>query len=253
MKVMAIIPARSGSKGVPGKNIRLLGGYPLIAYSIVLARLVSKIDRVLVSTDSEEIAGVAREFGAETPFLRPGDLARDDSTDLEFVNQAIDWMEKYEGLIPDYLIHLRPTTPLRTPQIVSNAIEMIIALPEATSLRSGHSAPESPYKWFQRNEAGYFQGLFKNDDNDIINGPRQQFPEIYIPDGYVDILKPDYIMKDRKLHGRKMIGFISPFCTEIDTVGDFEWLEYYLQKKGSLLWDFLFENYPQRGKLNERF
>ena len=113
--VLAIIPARSGSKGVPGKNIAILGGHPLIAFSIVAAKLAG-IERVLVSTDSEEYARMAKQYGAETPFLRPAEISSDQSTDFEFMRHAMDWMVDKENLAPEYWLHLRPTTPFRDPQ-----------------------------------------------------------------------------------------------------------------------------------------
>ena len=252
MNIMAIIPARGGSKGVPGKNIRLLGGYPLIAYSVIAAKLSEKIERVLVSTDTEEIAAIAREYGAEAPFLRPAEFAQDTSPDQDFMLHAIHWLQDNEGRIPEYLVQLRPTTPLRVPSIVDMAIAEIIKRPEATSLRSAHLAPESPFKWFQMNEAGYYKGFFEGISNDLLNNPRQGFPDAYIPDGYVDIVKPDFIRSSGQLYGDRTIGFNSPFCTEIDTMNDFELLEYDLNKNGSLLWEYLKGFYPQRSLDNVR-
>ena len=137
-KVFAIIPARGGSKGVPKKNIRPLAGYPLIAYSIAAARLCSRIDRVIVSTDSEQIAELSRKYGAEVPFMRSPALAGNLSTDREFVIHALEWFGKNEAAVPDYLVHLRPTTPLRDPTLIDEAIAALMSDPEATSLRSGH-------------------------------------------------------------------------------------------------------------------
>jgi CMP-N,N'-diacetyllegionaminic acid synthase len=247
LDVMAIIPARAGSKGVPGKNIRILGGYPLIAYSIITAKLTEKITRVIVSTDSEEIAAISREYGAETPFLRPAELATDHSTDTEFMAHAIAWFRNYDGLIPDYLVHLRPTTPLRDPAVVDSAIAQLMKRSEATSLRSAHLAPESPRKWFQRDERGYFRSLLDNSDNEALNNPRQVFPDAYIPNGYVDVVIPSFISDFGMLYGERMMAFVSPFCVEVDTLNDYDWLEYDLHKNGSVLWDYLKENHPKRG------
>ncbi|HON56846.1 MAG TPA: acylneuraminate cytidylyltransferase family protein, partial [bacterium] len=111
MKIYAIIPARGGSKGVPDKNIRLLKGYPVIAYSIVACKLSKKIDRIIVSTDSEKIAQISKKYGAEVPFLRPAEFATDISPDLGFMKHAVDWFEINEKNIPDFFIHIRPTTP----------------------------------------------------------------------------------------------------------------------------------------------
>ncbi len=247
MNIMAIIPARSGSKGVPAKNIRLLGGYPLLAYSIAAAVLSDRIDRVIVSTDSPEIAAIAREYGAEAPFLRPAELARDDSTDLEFMIHAIDWFEEREGEVPDYLAHLRPTTPLRDPALIDAAIDELLSRAEATSLRSAHPAPESPHKWFRRDEAGFFRSLLENGDNEALNRPRQAFPDAYIPDGYADLVIPAFVREAGRLYGERMLGFVSPYCVEVDTMDDFDRLEYDLLKNGSPLWTYLNQNFPKRG------
>ena len=113
--VVALIPARGGSKGVPKKNIAPLGGHPLIAYSIAAAARCPDIARVIVSTDAPDIAECARAYGAETPFLRPAPLAQDGSTDLDVVVHALEWLAAHEGLRPELLVLLRPTTPLRDP------------------------------------------------------------------------------------------------------------------------------------------
>ncbi len=247
MNIVAIVPARGGSKGVPGKNLRLLGGYPLLAYSLAAAVLSSRIRRVIVSTDSETIAAIAREYDAEVPFLRPPELAQDNSTDLDFMLHAIYWFQKHERAVPDYLVHLRPTTPLRDPQQIDAAIDVLQARPEATSLRSAHPAPESPFKWFRQDPAGYFRSLFDGISNEMLNNPRQAFPEAFIPDGYVDVVKPAVILASGLLHGEKMLGFESPRCTEVDTVTDLELLELELLQRGSALWNYLTDNYPKRG------
>ena len=154
MEKIAIIPARSGSKGVSGKNIYPVGGHPLIAYTIAVAVLSSRIERVIVSTDSEEIAEIARDYGAEVPFLRPLEFAQDHSSDRGYLLHAMQWLQDSEGHVPEYWVHLRPTTPLRKVEIVDQAILEIMKHPEATSLRSGHPVPQSPFKWFQKDSNG---------------------------------------------------------------------------------------------------
>jgi len=239
MLTCAIIPARGGSKGVPGKNIKLLGGLPLIAYSIAAARMTKKIDRVLVSTDSPKIAEISRRFGAEIPFLRPSRYARDASADLEFMVHAFNWFRRHENGLPDLVVHLRPTTPLRDPAVLSEAITDFQRRTRATSMRSAHPAPESPFKWFLKDARGYFKGLSPDSRNDAINNPRQSFAQTYIPDGYIDIVRPAYVLKSGLLHGPRMHGFISPVCCEVDTPWDFEYLEFELDRKGSVLRDWL--------------
>ena len=243
--IYSIIPARAGSKGIPRKNVVLLQGYPLLTYSIAASRLCSTINRTIVSTDSEEIAEIALRYGAEVPFLRPKEFATDNSPDLEFVLHTLNWFKENENKLPDYLVHLRPTTPLRDPNIIEKAVSEIIRHPEATSLRSGHPSSESPFKWFLCDEGGYFKSILSGYKNEFINNPRQSFPTIYIPDGYVDVLNASFILHSNNLHGDKMIGFTSPFCTEIDTLEDLEYLEFELLKKGSPLLTYLTQNFQR--------
>lgn len=237
--MIAIIPARSGSKGVPGKNIKLLGGIPLFAFSIIAAKMMPSVSRVIVSTDSIEYSEIAKEYGAEVPFLRPIEISGDKSTDYDLFLHALNWFKNFENFIPDYLLHLRPTTPLRDPQIMEDAVKLFNENKNiATSLRSGHSAPESPYKWFLKDDNNYFKGLRDDLTPEKVNLPRQSFPSVYIPDGYIDILKSSVILENRTLHGDKMLVFESPFCVEVDTKDDFEYLEFQIEKEGSTLINF---------------
>src|SRR5512138_2171489 len=134
-EVLAIVPARGGSKGIPRKNIRLFAGYPLIAYSIAAGKQATMVSRVVVSTDDEEIAAVARDYGAETPFLRPGDLAADDTTDLPVFLHALEWLEQHEDYRPDLIVQLRATSPIRPPQLVDRAIQKLASHKDADSVR----------------------------------------------------------------------------------------------------------------------
>jgi CMP-N,N'-diacetyllegionaminic acid synthase len=239
-EVIAIIPARSGSKSIIDKNITLLFGHPLIAYSIAVAKLSKKIDRVIVSTDSQYYAEISSLYGAEVPFLRPVEYAKDTSTDRDFLLHAMNWLGKNEQKIPEYWIHLRPTTPLRSSLIIDEAIDLIMNNSSAISLRSGHKAPESPLKWFKIDECGYFHGLVGNDkEKEIYNLPKESFDNVYIPDGYVDIVKSSHVMHNKTIHGNNMIGFESPVCTEVDSPQEFEYIQYQLKKTGSLLLDYL--------------
>lgn len=242
-KIVALIPARGGSKGVPRKNIQLIKGYPLIAYSIAAGVLSQSIDRVIVSTDSEEIAQIALQFGAEVPFIRPKEYASDLSGDIEFVEHAIRYMYEKEEAIPEYLVHLRPTTPFRRTEIVDAAIEICKSQENCSSLRSGHKASESPYKWFLKNEEGYFRSLQKDIDNDTANSGRQKFPDVYIPDGYVDVLRSSYVIKKGKLHGSNMLGFESPYCIEVDTLEDLDYIRYQIERDGLGLYEYLKQNF----------
>jgi CMP-N,N'-diacetyllegionaminic acid synthase len=239
MSLIAVIPARSGSKGVPGKNIKLLGGIPLFAFSIIAAKMMPSVSRIIVSTDSNEYAEIAKFYGAEVPFLRPSDISGDKSADYDLFLHALNWFKENENSIPEYLLHLRPTTPLRDPQIMEQAVKLFLDKNEvATSLRSGHNAPESPYKWFLKDENNFFMGLRDDLTPEKVNLPRQSFPSVYIPDGYIDVLKSSVILNSGTLHGDKMLVFESPFCVEVDTKDDFEYLEFQIEREGSTILNF---------------
>lgn len=239
-EAVAIIPARSGSKSIKDKNLSNLGGYPLLAYSIVAAKLAKGINRVLISTDSEHYAEIGRQYGAEVPFLRPTELSGDTSTDRDFMLHAMQWVQENEGQLPEYWVHLRPTTPLRDPAHMDSAIQMLINRLVATALRSAHVAPESPFKWFRRNESGFFTALTSDDTSlDKYNLPRQSYPKVYIPDGYVDIVKSTFVMNSGQFHGDRVLGYESPYCSEVDSQDELDLLDFQLRKFGSPLLDYL--------------
>lgn len=244
-KIIALIPARGGSKSIPKKNIINLGGYPLIAYSIAVAKLSKIISRIIVSTDSKEIAEIAKHYGAEVPFLRPAEFATDMSGDYEVFKHALEWMGANENYEPEYLVHLRPTTPLRDPELVDKAIEQFIQNKTATCLRSGHELRESPHKCFVP-ENGFFVGLFPEDKRpDYANLPRQTFPVVYQPDGYVDVIKRKTIMEDGIFHGPKILGFISPDTGEVDRPEDLEFIRFNLNKGHLKIYNYLKNNFKK--------
>lgn len=241
--VFAIIPARGGSKGIPQKNIIDIGGFPLLAYSIAAAKLAKKIDRVIVSTDSEKIAEIAKKYGAETPFLRPKKFATDKSPDIDFIKHALEWFAENESRIPDFLVHLRPTTPLRNPADLDRAINLLKKTPRATVLRSGHELRESPYKLFKI-KGEYFTGLFDNDPrSEYWNLPRQNFPPVYQPNGYVDIIVSQQVLKTNRLCGNKILPFISPDTGELDTLRDVQFIQYKLNEGNWEIYEYLKKNF----------
>jgi len=235
----AIIPARGGSKGVPGKNIRPLCGHPIIAYSIVAARACATIDRVIVSTDSEDIAEIATRYGAEVPFLRPAELAGDLSPAIDYMVHAVDQLAKLENYLPDLLVMLLPTTPLREPEKIDEAVTLLQQTPEATGLRSAHELAEPPQKMMGM-ENGFLSGLFPDDPRpEYYNLPRQLFPAAYHPNGYVEIVRRQTLKEDGTLYGPRVQGFITPFTVEIDTPEDFDFLEFVAEQRGHPLIDQL--------------
>jgi len=229
--VVAVIPARSGSKGVPDKNVKLLAGKPLLAYSIAAAQLTNSIDRVIVSTDSENYANIARKYGAEVPFLRPSEISGDNSGDYEWARHLLDWMAENEGHIPRYLVHLRPTTPLRKPTYIEEAIIRIRHDVKATALRSIQEMSETAYKSFEI-EKRYLKCICSGSfDIEAANRARQAYRKTYQANGYVDIIKTAYVIESNKMHGDRVIAFITPRVVEVDTVDDFDYLEYLAAKE----------------------
>ena len=227
--IIAIIPARSGSKGVPNKNIRHIGGIPLIAYSIAAALKSTRIGRVIVSTDSEEYAELARSYGAETPFIRPQNISGDLSTDIEFFKHTIDWLQENENFIPEYFVHLRPTTPFRDPKILDKAIEEFVCS-DYSALRSCHKMSESSYKTFEV-ENDILKCVCNGCNNiESSNIARQVFPMTYDANGYIDIVRTEMLSKHNLIHGSKVRAFITNTAYEIDEIDDIDFLEYLIQK-----------------------
>lgn len=242
-KIIAIIPARGGSKGIPKKNIVEIGGFSLIAYSIAAAKMSKIISRIIVSTDSEEIAEIAKFYKAEVPFIRPAEFATDTATDSDVVKHVIKWLKENENFQAEYLVYLRPTTPLRDPDLIDKAIEILLSRQEATCLRSGHEIRESPYKLFSK-EGDFFVGLFPSDSRpEYYNLPRQSFPPVYQPDGYVDIWKTKIIEETGLLHGSKISAFVTPDVGELDSYKDLEFIKFKLEKENYRIYDYLRNNF----------
>lgn len=231
--IIALIPARGGSKSIPKKNIVDLGGFPLISYSIAAAKLSRYISRVIVSTDYAEIAEIAKKYGAEVPFLRPAEYAQDASLDIEFVQHALDWLEKNEGYVPALVVHLRPTTPLREPALVDKAIEEIIADKNATALRSAHESEYTAYKLF-RKEGEYIHFFGQEDfegNEEYYNKPRQVLPKTYNCNGYVDVVRPEVLRQTGLLHGPRIRAFITDRIADIDRLQDLDFAAKLLQEE----------------------
>ena len=206
-EVLALIPARGGSKGVPRKNVIPIAGKPLIAYSIGHALGCAAVTRTVVSTDDEEIAEVSREFGAEVPFVRPSHLATDDANDYEVIRHALEHLSG-EGYLPELVVHLRPTEPLRSTDTLAAAIRTMLAHPEADSLRSVSVADESPYKMW-RIEGDYLRPVVELPELcEAHSMPRQKLPVAYRQNGYVDIVRPRTILKRGSICGDVVVPFV---------------------------------------------
>lgn len=230
MNILAIIPARCGSKGVPKKNIKLLNGVPLIGYSIQTAQASKYINKIIVSTDCEEVKEIAQTFHIKVPFLRPKELASDTSLDIDYIKHTLEWLEFNENYIPDFIVLLRPTTPIRESHIVDDAIQKMIDDTNNSSLRSSHKSSESPFKWFKVKNNIYVP-IHEDYTLADTNKPRQSFEDVYIPNGYVDIIKLETIQKNNDLYGNEIVSFITQTSYEIDTIEEFEYIEYKSNKE----------------------
>jgi len=246
-EVLALIPARGGSKGIPRKNIRPFAGYPLIAYSIAAGLQAGTVTRVIVSTDDEEIAAVAREFGALTPFLRPAELAQDNTTDLPVFEHALKWLEEIEGYRPEVVVQLRPTSPLRPPGCVDAAVKTLLKHPEADCVRGVVPAGQNPHKmWRIISEDEPMTPLLKvKDIPEPYNAPRQGLPPIHWQTGHIDAIRAATILKKGSLTGDSVYPLvIDPrYAVDLDNLYDwakYEWLAYF----GGL--DFVTPGLPRR-------
>ena len=208
MEILALIPARGGSKGIPRKNIVNLCGKPLIAYSIEQALASRWINRVIVSTDDEEIAAISRQYGAEVPFMRPGEFAHDLSPDIDVFRHALQWLEANEGYIPEIVLNHRPVCPIRKVETIDRAIELFMNTPQADSLRSVCTPAQTPYKMWKIVD-GYMKPLLELPGvAEPYNQPRQALPEVYWQLGYVDMVRAEVITQKGKMSGDRILPFI---------------------------------------------
>jgi YrbI family 3-deoxy-D-manno-octulosonate 8-phosphate phosphatase len=219
-EIVVIIPARGNSKSIPKKNIREFAGYPLIAYSITAALHASLVNRVIVSTDDAEIAAVAREYGAEVPFMRPDALAQDDTTDFPVFEHALMWLAENEDYHPDMVVHLRATSPVYPKTLIDDAIKVILDHPEADSVRGVVPSSENPYKMWRIGADGQMIPLLKLDGvSEPYNSPRQILPDTFWQTGHIDVIRTENILKKRSMNGKTIFPiYIDPaFSVDIDT------------------------------------
>jgi N-acylneuraminate cytidylyltransferase len=233
MEILALIPARGGSKSIPRKNIRPLAGYSLIAYSIAAALHSKSITRTIVSTDDEEIARLARSYGAEVPFLRPPEYALDSTTDYPVFTHALSWLADNEKYQPDIVVQLRPTSPLRPPDCVDQAIQILIDHPEADSVRGVIPSGQNPYKMWQVDEQGQMAPLLSLPSvAEPFNAPRQELPQTYWQTGHIDAIRVSTIRLKHSLSGEVILPLILDprYAIDIDTLRDWQRAEWILSQ-----------------------
>ena len=230
--VLAIIPARGGSKGLPGKNIRLLGHHPLIAYSVASCLAARMIDRVIVSTDNQRIADVACSYGAEAPFMRPDELASDLAPDLPLFSHALEWLKEHEGYEPSIVVQVRPTTPFRPHGLLDQAVQMMQSDPTADSVRAVARPNQNPYKMWTRDEDACLTPLLSGEHAEPYNMPRQILPEVFWQTGHVDVIRRETIADKKSLTGERIKSVLvdSAFVVDIDRLEDLQYAEFMLSK-----------------------
>lgn len=235
-EILALIPARGGSKGIPRKNIRDFGGAPLIAWSIACALQAKTPMRVVVSTDDEEIASVARAWGAETPFMRPAELAADRTTDFPVLEHALDWLAEHEGYRPKIIVQLRPTSPIRPVGCLDEAIALLRAHPQADCVRGVVPAGENPYKmWTLDPAGGGMRPLLSLEGvREPYNAPRQLLPDVYWQTGHIDAIRTATIREKNSLSGDLLLPLLieSTYKVDIDLPEDWARSEALIFKQG---------------------
>jgi len=225
-EVLAIIPARGGSKGIPRKNILDFAGYPLIAYSIIAGLQSNLVTRTVVSTDDEEIAQVAKSWGAEVPFLRPSELAEDNTLDYPVIRHCLDWFQEHEGYQPAVVVQLRPTSPIRPLGCVDEAVQSLLENPGADCVRGVVPSGQNPFKmWTIDAQSGVMKSLLQLEGiQEPYNAPRQALPKVYWQTGQIDAIRTETILDKGSLTGDVILPLMmdSKYTVDIDLPSDWK-------------------------------
>jgi YrbI family 3-deoxy-D-manno-octulosonate 8-phosphate phosphatase len=230
LEVLAIIPARAGSKSIAKKNVRFFAGHPLLAYSIAAGLQAKRVSRVMVSTDDKEFSDIARSYGAEVPFLRPAELAADDVTDLPVFEHALHWLIENEDYRPDLVVQLRPTSPIRPRDCVDRALEILINNPQADSVRGVVPSGQNPYKMWRFSDDGSLEPLLQDAGSESYNMPRQELPATYWQTGHIDAIRTETILEKKSMSGEVILPLLldARYTVDIDTLEDWRRAEYTL-------------------------
>jgi CMP-N-acetylneuraminic acid synthetase len=231
MSVLCTICARGDSKGVPGKNLKNLLGKPLIAYTIEQALNTSFIDRVVVSTDSDKIADIAKQYGAEVPFIRPRSLATDDAPKLPVIKHAVKYYIENLNFNPDYVIDLDPTSPLRTGEDIEKCLNLIINDSNCDLVITGYKSNKNPYFNMVEINSDGFACLSKKPEKQIVR--RQDAPVVYAMNASVYIWKKTVLFNQTDIiAGRvKLVAMPEERSIDIDSEVDFKLVEYFMKEK----------------------
>lgn len=232
---LAIIPARGGSKGLPGKNIRPLCGKPLIVWSIETGLKSQYIDEVMVTTDSDEIASVARKSGASVPFLRPSELASDTATSFDVIRHAINFYENELHKKFDYIVLLEPTSPLRDEKDIDMSIEQLLSDRQASAIVGVcKTTSQNPAFLVKKNDKDFLVG-YENQDMRVLR--RQEIGEVYFFEGSVYVSKTDALLAKKTFYHESTLGYEVPKwkSLEIDDLDDIIMVEALMKFKRNIL------------------
>ncbi len=227
--ILGIIPARGGSKSIPLKNIVPIAGKPLIAYTIESATFADSIDRLIVSTDSDEIANIARINGAEVPFIRPSELAQDDTPGIDPILHALKWLDQHEAYHPDYVLVLQPTSPLRTTQDIEGIVQLALEqqAEAAVSVCPVHHHP----LWTKKIDAeGKLMNLLTPDKKYT---RRQDLPSAYALNGALYLSRRDVLIEKQTFYTEKTYAYVmsNERSIDIDTPWDLHLAELIIKDK----------------------
>lgn len=222
--IWSLIPAKGFSKRVKKKNLQKINGLELVCYSILISVMNLKVKKTFVTTDDERIKKISEKYGAIVPFLRPKNISSYHSEDFEYVFHFLNFIKNKENFLPEYILQLRPTTPFRNNKIINRAISKIKKYKDAESLRSSHIASHPPEKQFRSEGEFYTDINLKKINSDSFNKPSHLFSTTFDPNGYIDILKTEFLLKNKnKIYGKKILSFVTPKSIDIDTKQDLEY------------------------------
>jgi CMP-N,N'-diacetyllegionaminic acid synthase len=223
LSILGIVPARGGSKGVPRKNIKLLGGIPLLGWTIRVALQSTKIDRLILTTEDPEIAEIGLDFGIDVPFIRPFELAADDTHTPDILTHALDELEVIEGIRYENVVLLQPTVPFRKVEHIDRAIEKFRSS-SFESLMTIQRQDYPPWWMFKLSDNGLKLAFDYKEKLNVFNLERQQFPAVYKPNGSVYITASDSLKKNGQLVNPNSCDYLlveDEYQINIDTHLDF--------------------------------
>ena len=233
MKIISLIPARGGSKGIKNKNLTEIEGKSLVGHSITHSLQSALIQRTFLSSDSEAIIQEGIKYGAEVPFVRPAELAADHVLDIPVFEHLLAYLKETENYIPDIVVHLRPTAPYRDPQWIDAAIQLLVDHPDADSVRSVSEPSQHPYRVFSIDEQGFLDPIMKHEHPQPYLLRRQDLPKMYFYNCVIDVTRAETITKQHSMTGSKIYPYIMDpdDVIDIDTPLDLAFARYYLSEK----------------------